>query len=68
VCTYDKDASVSKLRGASIFGGMQLDDARIKFPSERRHPGSLVARHRHHDVLGLKPSVTGCHEEPVTLP
>ena len=47
---------------------MQLDDARIELRGEGRHPRDLVARHRHHHVLGPEPPVAGRNHEPVPVP
>jgi hypothetical protein len=50
-----------------VVGDMKLDDARIELAGELRYPGSLPARHRNYDVVGLEPSVSGSRHEAVAL-
>ena len=58
---HDERAALSKLGWASIIERVHLDDVGPEVLRERRHPGALVARHRHDDVIGLELHVAGGH-------
>src|SRR6185295_10997343 len=48
----DEHVSRAELSGIAVVPRVELDDVRAEIPREERHPRPLVARHRHHDLVG----------------
>ena len=53
----DEHRSCAKLRRVPVLARMELDDARVELVHEGRHPGNLLASHRHDHVLCLEAPV-----------
>ena len=51
-----------------VLARVELPDLRRQLGGERRNPGLLVGRHRHHDVVGLEAQVARRDEVAVAPP